>query len=116
LVAGSFCFNTVPMTEAMQMMVKSEMANRMDDSNSNTAWPRGEALSDGGLEVTDVMVGKSSQSNNSGGAPPPTKKAGNPALIVMPSPESPIVAQPVDGLMKTPVAQGIAKGGVRTRA
>jgi hypothetical protein len=51
------------------MMVSSEIANRIDDSSSSTAWPRGEALSDVGLEVTDVMVRISSQSNNSGGKP-----------------------------------------------
>jgi hypothetical protein len=39
----------------MQMIVNKEMANRMDDSNSITACPRGELRSDSGLDATVVM-------------------------------------------------------------
>jgi hypothetical protein len=39
----------------MQMTVNREMANRMDDSNSITACPRGELRSDSGLDATVVM-------------------------------------------------------------
>jgi hypothetical protein len=37
LFAGSFCLTTVPMTDAMQMTVRSEIANRIDESNSTTS-------------------------------------------------------------------------------
>jgi hypothetical protein len=47
--------STVPITEAIQMIVNKEMANRMDDSNSITACPRGELRSESGLDATVVM-------------------------------------------------------------
>jgi hypothetical protein len=34
---GSCCLSTVPMTDAMQITVSSEIANRMDDSSSTAA-------------------------------------------------------------------------------
>jgi hypothetical protein len=34
---GSFCLTTVPMTEAMQISVSSEIAKRIDDSSSTAS-------------------------------------------------------------------------------
>jgi hypothetical protein len=45
----------VPITEAMQMIVSKEMANRIDDSNSITTCPRGELRSDSRRDATVVM-------------------------------------------------------------
>ena len=118
----------------MQMMVSNEMAKRMDDNSSSTAWPRGDALFAEGLEVTDVMVrnvrglsdqtgfnardlqrffagkdfrnglGKTDVERLSG----LKKKAGEPAFLCFVTTDSPIVTQPAEGQMKTPDPQGIA--------
>jgi len=45
------------MTEAMQMTVSSEMANRIDDSSSTAARSRGEGEARGRPWVEAVMVG-----------------------------------------------------------
>jgi hypothetical protein len=47
----------------MQMIVNKEMANRMDDSNSITACPRGELRSDSGLDATVVMGWKKNEAD-----------------------------------------------------
>jgi hypothetical protein len=52
------------------MIVSKEMANRIDDSNSITACPRGELRSDSGREATVVMgIQKRSQQRNGGTGP-----------------------------------------------
>jgi hypothetical protein len=67
------------------MIVNSEMAKRIDDSNSIAACPRGEPRSDTGLEATIVMgcsrrnqKGRLSKMAEHG--PPETIKAGKPGL------------------------------------
>jgi hypothetical protein len=116
------------------MMVSKEMAKRMDDNSSSTAWPRGDAVSSEGLEVTDVMVrnvrglrdqtgfnardlqrvspertlGMDWDGPISRSCPDPKKKAGEPAFLCFVTTDSPIVTQPAEGQMKTPDPQGIA--------
>jgi hypothetical protein len=74
------------MTEAMQMIVNSEIANRMDDSNSITACPRGEPRSDSGLGATVVMGclkrirQREFDKEMAGHGPPKTTKAGKTGL------------------------------------
>jgi hypothetical protein len=68
------------------MIVNSEIAKRMDDSNSITACPRGEPRSDSGLEAT-VVMGCSKRIRQrefdkqmAGQGPPKTNKAGKTGL------------------------------------
>jgi len=67
----------------MQMIVNKEMANRMDDSNSITACPRGEPRSDSGRGATVVMgCIKMKQTRKwRDMARQKTIKAGKPALV-----------------------------------
>src|SRR5579864_9149292 len=60
---GSCCLSTVPMTDAMQMIVSSEIEKRIDDSNSTAARTTGERVLTrspwvetdiGGLSVTQA--------------------------------------------------------------
>jgi hypothetical protein len=37
LLSGSCCLSTVPITDAMQITVSSDMENRIEDSNSTAA-------------------------------------------------------------------------------
>ncbi|MCY1372413.1 hypothetical protein D9M69_596170 [compost metagenome] len=37
MLTGSCCLTTVPITDAMQMTVSSEMENRIDDNNSTVS-------------------------------------------------------------------------------